>query len=76
MTAQELIELLQRLPADQPVFVEGYENGWDSMLSVEVGYVMPHSPCESWDGEFERRDSSTPDMASAIFLIGRRGHRR
>lgn len=76
MTAQELIEHLQRLPADQPVFVEGYENGWDSLLSVEIGYAIPQAPCEDWDGEFERRDAASPEVAGAIFLTGRRGHRR
>jgi hypothetical protein len=76
MTVQELIAQLAKLPPDLPIFVEGYENGWDALITVEPGSARPNFPVEDWDGEKERAESPSGAPASAIFLIGRRGHRR
>lgn len=75
MTVQELIDHLRRLPPDDVVLVEGYENGWDSLIAVEHGHVTPQAPREEWDGEFEKVvvDAAT---TSAVLLVGKRGHRR
>lgn len=76
MTVQELMDQLGKLPADHMVLVEGYENGWDALLSVQVGLVKVQVPCEDWDGEFERHEAAGPATASAVLLVGRRGDRR
>lgn len=75
MTVQELIDQLRKLPPTDLVLVEGYENGWDSLIAVEPGRVMPQAPCEEWDGEFEKvaLDATQP---SAVLLVGKRAHRR
>ncbi len=76
ITVQELMAKLAQLPADLPVFVEGYETGWDPLITVESGSAQPSSPVEDWDGEVERANSNSGEPPDAIFLIGRRGHRR
>lgn len=76
MTVHDLLTLLSRLPPDLPVFVEGYESGWDTLTAVEEGKALPVPRAEEWDGEVEREHISSGDAPSAIFLIGRRGHRR
>ncbi len=75
MTVQELIDHLREHSGDHIVLVEGYETGWDSLISIEVGSVVPQMPCEDWDGEFER-GSVDATSASGVLLVGRRGHRR
>jgi hypothetical protein len=76
MTVQELIDHLQQLPPGQQVFVEGYENGWDSLIAVELGSMSIHEACEDWDGEFERLDGSGLGTEKGVLLVSRRGHRR
>lgn len=76
MTVQELIDHLRQLPPDHPVLVEGYENGWDSLLRLELGHVTQQIPVEDWDGEFERLSAERQDSSQVVLLVGRRGHRR
>jgi len=76
LTVQELIDKLAKLPPDLPIFVEGYENGWDPIITVEPGSAQPTAPFEDWDGEVQRTKSTSEAPPDAIFLIGRRGHRR
>ena len=57
MTVQELIDQLRQLPPDHIVLVEGYENGWDTLASIEPSRAARQTPCAEWDGEFERKRS-------------------
>ena len=76
MTVQELIKRLEALPSDCQVLVEGYENGWDTLIEVQVANFAPQQPCEDWDGEFERADANAKNTAQCVLLVGRRGQRR
>lgn len=76
LTVQELMAMLGKLPPDSRIFVEGYESGWDPLIAVERGSTQPSSPVEDWDGEVERTKPTSGAPPDAIFLIGRRGHRR
>jgi hypothetical protein len=55
MTAAELIEHLRQVPPDTPVFVQGYETGWDAIHTVKQTSVVPYRRAQDWDGEFRRR---------------------
>lgn len=76
MTVQELIKRLEALPSDCQVLVEGYENGWDTLIEVQVANFAPQQPCENWDGEFERVTPDFQDAQKCVLVVGRRGHRR
>lgn len=76
MTVHDLLSLLAKLQPDLPVFVEGYESGWDPLIGVEEGRALPVPEVEEWDGEVERAQTSSNHPSTAIFLVGRRGHRR
>jgi hypothetical protein len=76
MTVQELIDQLRQLPPDHIVLVEGYENGWDTLVSIEPNHAARQTPCAEWDGEFERAAASDDGSVGSVLLIGRRGHRR
>ena len=62
MTVQELIKRLEALPSEYQVLVEGYENGWDTLLELQIANLTRQQPCEDWDGEFER---VTPEVCLA-----------
>ena len=53
MTVQELIYQLRQLPPTQSVLVEGYEDGWDSLVLVEPGHArlreMVEGTGSGWD---------------------------
>lgn len=76
MTVQELIKRLEALPSDCQVLVEGYENGWDTLIEVQVANFAPQQPREDWDGEFERVTPDFQDAQKCVVVVGRRGHRR
>lgn len=76
MTVHDLLSLLAQLPPDLPVFVEGYESGWDPLIAVEEGQALSLPQAEEWNGEVERAQTSSTQPPAAIFLVGRRGHRR
>jgi hypothetical protein len=76
MTVQELIAHLKGLPPNDLVLVEGYESGWDTLISVERGQAVRQSPCHEWDGEYERTTASGDGSVESVLLMGRRGHLR
>ncbi len=76
MTVQELIKRLEALPSECQVLVEGYENGWDTLLELQIANLTRQQPCEDWDGEFERVTPDLQDAEKCVLLVGRRGHRR
>jgi hypothetical protein len=76
MTVQELIDLLRQQPPDHVVMVEGYETGWDTLVSVEASGMAPQRPCNAWDGEFERAGESDARAVAGVLLTGKRGHLR
>lgn len=58
-TVGELIEILQRYPADMPVVVSGYENGYENFYHPFVKKVI-HLPENSFrDGQFQLDDIGT-----------------
>jgi hypothetical protein len=76
MTVQELIKRLEALPPECQVLVEGYENGWDTLIDLQIANLTRQQPCEDWDGEFERVAPDTEDAAQCVLLVGRRVERR
>jgi hypothetical protein len=55
MTAEELIKQLQKLPPETPVFVEGYETGYDDIVDLKPQKVVRLQDAEEWDGEYVSR---------------------
>lgn len=79
MTAEELIEQLQKLPPETPVLVEGYETGFDDIVELSPEQVVRYRRAQDWDGEYQALDrfSHTEiERLSAVVIHGRRGHRR
>jgi YgiT-type zinc finger domain-containing protein len=78
MTVSELIEHLHRFPQDMPVFVQGYETGWDRIHALREAPVLPFKKAQEWDGEYkEANEFRNPgEPFSAVLIEGRRGARR
>jgi len=52
MTAYELIERLKALPPETPVLVEGYETGYDDIVSLNTQDVIQLHNVDERDGEY------------------------
>ena len=79
MTAEELIEQLQKLPPETPVLVEGYETGFDGIVDLTSEQVVRYRHAQEWDGEYQAPDRfSHPETGAlkAAVIRGRRGSRR
>jgi hypothetical protein len=79
VTAEELIEQLQKLPPETPVLVEGYETGFDGIVDLTSEQVVRYRHSQEWDGEYQAPDRfSNPEtrVLQAAVIWGRRGHRR
>jgi len=58
-TVSELIEILQQYPADMPVVVSGYENGYDNFYQPDVIKVKQFPENRYYDGQFQLDDNGT-----------------
>ena len=52
-TVGELIKVLNEYPKDMPVFVSGYESGYENFYLPIVQKVRRISENMYWDGEFQ-----------------------
>ena len=57
MTVEELVQALQNYPADMPVLVDGYEEGYDDLDQdlISVKEIRLNAGSEWWEGR--HRDS-------------------
>ena len=79
MTADEMITLLQTLPPDTPVLVEGYENGFDEVVDLKTQEVVRYRHAQPWDGQYQSPDrfkKAPADVARAAVILGWRRHLR
>jgi len=58
-TVSELIEILQQYPADMPVVVSGYENGYENFYQPDVIKVKQFPENPYYDGQFQIDDNGT-----------------
>jgi len=58
-TVGELIEILLQYPADMPVVVSGYENGYENFLHPFVKKVIHQPENPYYDGLFQPDDNGT-----------------
>lgn len=76
MTAAELIAKLKALPPESPVFVQGYETGYDDIVDLKSVDVVRYRKAQEWDGEYQEPDQISGKTKSATVIIGQRGHLR
>lgn len=76
MTAAELLQQLRSIPADTPLFVEGYEAGLDAVVLLRQVMVTESRKVQDWDGEYREVRDGRRGGKPAVLLIGRRAHLR
>jgi hypothetical protein len=64
MTVKELIEKLQQFPADCPVVLDGYEDGYNEATDIRTKTVARQDAAEWFNGEFD--DAEGGDVAVLI----------
>jgi hypothetical protein len=68
MTALELIQQLQALPADTKIVIRGYEDGYNDILKLDPVKIKLKPDANWYLGEYE--ESTDSDAISAIDLFG------
>jgi hypothetical protein len=64
-------ELIERLALEDPkmrVVIQGYEQGYDEVRTLEYAKIVPNTDKDRpwWDGEFN--DTTNPDSEIALLL--------
>jgi hypothetical protein len=72
-TVAQLIEELQRLPADLPVLTSGYESGFENIYHPEIVTLKYEPESPYFEGQFQTADDLSPDSFQAAILM--REHR-
>ena len=72
MTAADLIRHLQQLPPDLPVLLQGYESGWDELLSTRLAEVVVFRKARDWDGGYREASEFKTTGQVALLLQSRR----
>jgi hypothetical protein len=71
MTVGELIAALRTVPEDMPVFVDGYEGGYDQAKTPRVAKVSGAGDLGEWFlGSHDDADEDDEDSFDAV-IIGR-----
>ncbi len=60
MTVNELIEQLKRYPADAPVVVHGYENGYDLVTDILPKSIETETSITWYNGQCTDAEDGTP----------------
>jgi len=68
MTIAKLIQKLQTYPQDLKVVTEGYEDGYDDVLKIELIRIKPAQDAMWYNGSYEL--SKDDDALKAIFING------
>ena len=69
MTAKELIKLLQEVPEDMPIMVQGYEGGFNKPSSVYEEEVILMTERAWYYGQYE--DTNGMDYKDAANTVGK-----
>lgn len=73
MKVKELIDELKILPADAQVLVQGYEDGFDSIVAVKEITVAKKPDTADYNGEYEEvAEKDQNGMRVAVILGNRR----
>ena len=69
MTVKELIEKLQQFPADCPVVLDGYEDGYNEATDIRRKTIASQDAAEWFNGEF---DDAEEGHAAVLITSARR----
>ena len=69
MTVKELIRVLKRFPQDQQVLVDGYEAGYDDIISVDNRKVVRDDTAPEYEGRYHKVDED--ETGETVLVIKR-----
>lgn len=72
MIVKDLIGKLKILPADLPVLVQGYEDGFDGIRTVKEITVTRNPNAKDYNGEYEETEKKDKNAALAVVILGNR----
>ncbi|QSZ42353.1 hypothetical protein GJV85_09625 [Sulfurimonas aquatica] len=70
LTVKELIKKLSDLPQDVPLVTDGYEDGLDAIINVELIGIEKNSSDKWWDGFYVNKENNEKN---AVYLLSTRG---
>lgn len=65
-TIKELIQELEKLPQDLPVFTNGYESGYENIKVPKIVKFEYKENAEYWDGEFQTAENEEKGLEAVI----------
>ena len=68
LTVGELISILESLPQDLPVFVSGYESGFENFHQPYVARLAHCPDNPYYDGEYQLADKEDQDWIEGVVL--------
>lgn len=72
MKVKDLIDKLKPLPADIPVLVQGYEDGFDDIKDVRLTLVLKNPEAQDYNGKYEEVEKGKKDAVPVVAILGNR----
>lgn len=72
MNVKDLIEKLKTFPAGAQVLAQGYEDGYDSIKSVNEAAVAKNPAAADYNGEYEDAETGAKGAIKAVVIMGNR----
>ncbi|TGL13507.1 hypothetical protein [Leptospira meyeri] len=68
VTVKELIQMLKTFPEDLPIFVSGYESGYDCFYKPEIIELVHRPDNMYFDGEYQIPEANeSPNISAVVF---------
>ncbi|PJZ79867.1 hypothetical protein [Leptospira meyeri] len=68
VTVKELIQMLKDFPEDLPIFVSGYESGYDHFYKPEIIELVHRPDNMYFDGEYQIPEANEiPNISAVVF---------
>ncbi|MEA1913862.1 MAG: hypothetical protein U9N30_00960 [Campylobacterota bacterium] len=72
ITVKDLIQKLSTLPEDIPLVIDGYEDGLDMIVDVELINIEQNTNSKWWNGCYTKAEKSGDN---AVYLLSTRRSR-
>jgi len=67
-TVKELIEILKQMPDNLPVFVSGYESGFENFYTPCIENLKYEPKNKYYEGEYQRLSNTDEQSVKAVVL--------
>ena len=72
MKIKDLVKELNNLNPDSQILVQGYESGYDDIVSLKEIKIFKKRNANNWDGEYDDAENRKKNVIKSVIIFGNR----